>query len=94
MADRECCVKNCGSISHDAQGRKLQNGLTFHCFPAWRTREGGAVSELTRRRRAAWVAAVARSDITFARIPSSMRVCSRHFHTGESELSWRNVSHK
>ncbi|XP_013882249.1 uncharacterized protein LOC106531035 [Austrofundulus limnaeus] len=82
MADRECCVKNCRSTYHDAHGRKLQNGLTFHCFPAWRTREGGSVSELTRRRRAAWVAAVARSDITFAHIPSSMRVCSRHFHTG------------
>ncbi|XP_017259780.3 uncharacterized protein LOC108228695 [Kryptolebias marmoratus] len=83
MGVSECCVRNCGSSSHDSRGRKLLDGLTFHCFPAWRTEEGGFVSELTRRRRAAWVAAVGRSDITYEHVPSSMRVCSRHFHSGK-----------
>lgn len=79
----ECCVKNCGSSSHDHLGRTLLNGLSFHCFPAWRMEEGPRISELTKRRRAAWLAAVGRKDITFDRIPSSMRVCSRHFVSGK-----------
>ncbi|XP_072241412.1 uncharacterized protein [Leuresthes tenuis] len=83
MGSRECCVKNCGRSSHDHRGMKLLNGISFHCFPAWRTNEGSHISELTRRRRAAWVAAVGRSDITFKCIPSSMRVCSRHFLSGK-----------
>ncbi|XP_075326852.1 uncharacterized protein LOC142384476 [Odontesthes bonariensis] len=83
MGSRECCVQSCGRSSHDQRGMKLLDGVTFHCFPAWRTNEGSHISELTRRRRAAWVAAVGRSDITFKHIPSSMRVCSRHFHSGK-----------
>ncbi|KAM4553205.1 uncharacterized protein V3H82_017680 isoform 2-T2 [Fundulus diaphanus] len=83
MEGRECCVKNCDNSSHDHCGRMLPNGLSFHCFPAWRTKEGSLISELTRRRRAAWVAAVGRRDITFDCIPSSMRVCSRHFVSGK-----------
>ncbi|XP_014874292.1 uncharacterized protein LOC106937356 [Poecilia latipinna] len=83
MGGRECCVNNCGSSSHDHQGRMLLNGLSFHCFPAWRTKEGELISELTRRRREAWVTAVGRREITFDSIPSSMRVCSRHFVSGK-----------
>ncbi|XP_021174622.2 uncharacterized protein LOC105929674 isoform X2 [Fundulus heteroclitus] len=83
MEGRECCVKNCDNSSHDHCGRMLPIGLSFHCFPAWRTKEGSLISELTRRRRAAWVAAVGRRDITFDCIPSSMRVCSRHFVSGK-----------
>lgn len=83
MRGRNCCVKNCRRRSHDHLGRKIPNGLTFHCFPAWRTNEGAQISALTRRRRAAWVAAVSRSNITFNLIPKSMRVCSRHFHSGQ-----------
>lgn len=85
MGGRECCVNNCGSSSHDHQGRMLLNGLSFHCFPAWRTKEGDFISELTRRRRDAWVTAVGRREITFDHVPSSMRVCSRHFLSGESK---------
>ncbi|XP_040895289.1 uncharacterized protein LOC121182696 [Toxotes jaculatrix] len=95
MGGRNCCIKNCRRRSHDYRGRKIPNGLTFHCFPAWRRNEGTQTSELTRRRRAAWVAAVGRSHITFKHIPSSMRVCSRHFHSGkpayemlESDPDW------
>ncbi|KAM4734903.1 uncharacterized protein FYW61_007852 [Anableps anableps] len=83
MEGRECCVKNCDSSSHDHQGRMLLNGLSFYCFPAWRTKEGALISELTRRRRAAWVDAVGCREITFDRIPSSVRVCSRHFVSGK-----------
>ncbi|XP_043981876.1 uncharacterized protein LOC122836180 isoform X2 [Gambusia affinis] len=83
MGGRECCVNNCGSSSHDHQGRMLLNGLSFHCFPAWRTKEGDFISELTRRRRDAWVTAVGRREITFDHVPSSMRVCSRHFLSGK-----------
>ncbi|XP_032437273.1 probable serine/threonine-protein kinase samkC isoform X2 [Xiphophorus hellerii] len=83
MGGRECCVISCGSSSHDHQGRMFLNGLSFHCFPAWRTKEGDFISELTRRRRDAWVTAVGRREITFDRIPSSMRVCSRHFLSGK-----------
>lgn len=83
MKGRNCCVSNCRRRSHDHRGRKILNGLTFHCIPAWRTTEGGQISGLTRRRRAAWLAAVDRSDVTFDHIPASMRVCSRHFHSGE-----------
>ncbi|KAF1386291.1 hypothetical protein PFLUV_G00093080 [Perca fluviatilis] len=95
MGGRSCCVINCCRKSHDHRGRKIPNGLSFHCFPAWRTHEGEHVSRLTERRRAAWVAAVGRPDITFTRIPTSMRVCSRHFHSGkpayemlESDPDW------
>ncbi|XP_059190748.1 uncharacterized protein LOC131972943 [Centropristis striata] len=83
MGGRNCCVVSCRRKSHDHHGRKIPNGLTFHCFPAWRTSEGEQISRLTETRRAAWVAAVGRSDITFDHIPSSMRICSRHFHSGK-----------
>ncbi|XP_033490313.2 uncharacterized protein LOC117261867 [Epinephelus lanceolatus] len=83
MGGRNCCVINCRRRSHDHLGRKIPNGLTFHCFPAWRTHEGKQVSQLTKRRREAWVDAVGRSDITFHHISSSIRVCSRHFHSGK-----------
>ncbi|XP_060892185.1 ribosomal large subunit pseudouridine synthase B-like isoform X2 [Labrus mixtus] len=95
MEGRNCCVKNCRRFSHDQLGRKIPNGLTFHCFPCWRKNEGNEISALTMRRRAAWVAAVGRGNITFSHIPTSMRVCSRHFHSGkpayemlESDPDW------
>ncbi len=80
---RRCCVTKCHSASHDHRGRKINNGLTFHRFPAWRRNEGSQVEELTKRRRMAWVSAVGRANITFHKIPISMRVCSLHFHSGK-----------
>ncbi|XP_063067225.1 uncharacterized protein LOC134458738 isoform X1 [Engraulis encrasicolus] len=41
------------------------------------------MSSITKSRRLAWVAAVRRPNITFDSIPVSMRVCSRHFHSGK-----------
>ncbi|XP_074533916.1 uncharacterized protein LOC141796598 [Halichoeres trimaculatus] len=83
MTGNSCCVKNCHQVSHDEDGKSLNNGLTFFSFPAWRRNEGSEISELTMKRRAAWVAAVGRSNITFSHIHKSTRVCSRHFHSGK-----------
>uniref|UniRef100_A0A3B4FSG4 THAP-type domain-containing protein n=1 Tax=Pundamilia nyererei TaxID=303518 RepID=A0A3B4FSG4_9CICH len=63
---RTCCVVGCNVRSHDREGKKLENGLSFHCFPSWRQREGSHVSDITKRQ--AWIAAVRRmdrSDITY-----------------------------
>ncbi|XP_059902903.1 uncharacterized protein LOC132453873 [Gadus macrocephalus] len=77
---RHCCVTSCRSYT--ASGRTV-NGLSFFKFPAWKKTEGGKVAEITKRRRMAWVAAVRRANITFNYAPASMKVCSRHFHTGK-----------
>ncbi|XP_043978249.1 uncharacterized protein LOC122834154 [Gambusia affinis] len=80
---RTCCVVGCNVRSHDRSGKKIENGLSFHCFPAWKQREGEHVSELTKRRRMAWISAVKRPDINFNSIPRYIQVCSRHFHSGK-----------
>ncbi|KAM6926645.1 uncharacterized protein PEZ65_010142 [Lycodopsis pacificus] len=92
MEARSCCVLNCPRTPRDPSGG---HGVTFHVFPAWRRHEGETISELTRSRRTAWVSAVGREDITFHRVPSSSRVCSRHFYSGkpsyeglESDPDW------
>ncbi|XP_052455180.1 uncharacterized protein LOC128015405 [Carassius gibelio] len=78
-----CCIVGCKSATHNRKGEKLENGLTFHRFPAWRRDHGEQVSQITKSRRLAWVAAVKRRNITFHSIPTSMRVCSLHFHSGK-----------
>ncbi|XP_076137437.1 uncharacterized protein LOC143119707 [Alosa pseudoharengus] len=78
-----CCIVGCNSATHDRHGKKIENGLTFHRFPAWRRNHGDQVSEITKSRRLAWIAAVRRPNITFHSIPMSMRVCSLHFHSGK-----------
>ncbi|KAL7886602.1 hypothetical protein AOLI_G00043230 [Acnodon oligacanthus] len=83
MVGSYCCVTNCRSSSHDSRRRKLDHGLSFYRFPAWRQNEGSKVSDVTKRRREAWVSAVGRPCITFSQISASMRVCSRHFHSGK-----------
>ncbi|XP_026046685.1 uncharacterized protein LOC113035366 [Astatotilapia calliptera] len=81
--DRTCCVVGCNVRSHDREGKKLDNGLSFHRFPSWRQREGSHVSDITKQRRQAWIAAVRRADIEFSAIPSFLLVCSRHFLSGK-----------
>ncbi|XP_063073961.1 uncharacterized protein LOC134464447 [Engraulis encrasicolus] len=78
-----CCVVGCNSSSHERKGGKIENGLSFYSFPSWRQHHGDQVSDITKRRRLAWVAAVRRPKITFHSIPTSMRVCSLHFHSGK-----------
>ncbi|XP_044051317.1 uncharacterized protein LOC122875828 [Siniperca chuatsi] len=80
---RTCCVVGCNVRSHDRRGRKIDNGLSFYCFPAWKQNEGSHVSDVTKRRQMAWISAVRRTDIHFADIPRSFKVCSRHFHSGK-----------
>ncbi|CAI5671936.1 unnamed protein product [Oreochromis niloticus] len=80
---RTCCVVGCNVRSHDREGKKLDNGLSFHRFPSWRQREGSHVSDITKQRRQAWIAAVRRADIEFRAIPSFLLVCSRHFLSGK-----------
>ena len=81
-----CCIVGCNSATHDRHGKKIENGLTFHRFPAWRRNHGDQVSEITKSRRLAWIAAVRRPNITFHSIPMSMRVCSLHFHSGKLKM--------
>ncbi|XP_041835129.1 uncharacterized protein LOC121635838 [Melanotaenia boesemani] len=80
---RTCCIIGCNVRSHDRQRKKVANGLSFYSFPAWKKSQGNLVSEVTRRRRMAWISAVRRKDITFADISKWLKVCSRHFHSGK-----------
>uniref|UniRef100_A0A668AX52 Zgc:113019 n=1 Tax=Myripristis murdjan TaxID=586833 RepID=A0A668AX52_9TELE len=68
---RTCCVIG------------LENELSFYSFPAWRHNQGSVVSEVTKRRRMAWISAIRRTDINFSHVPRSLKVCSRHFHSGK-----------
>lgn len=78
-----CCVNNCRSRSHDRHRKRLEDGVRFFKFPTWKQHFGTQISELTKRRRMAWVAAVRRKNITFDSISGHMFVCSRHFHKGK-----------
>ncbi|CAI5660512.1 unnamed protein product [Oreochromis niloticus] len=80
---RNCCVIGCSVRSHDRQGNKLGNGLSFHSFPTWKQHEGAHIAELTKKRRLAWIAAVGRVDLQFSSISKYLLVCSRHFHSGK-----------
>uniref|UniRef100_A0A671TH52 THAP-type domain-containing protein n=1 Tax=Sparus aurata TaxID=8175 RepID=A0A671TH52_SPAAU len=80
---RTCCVVSCNARSHNHKGRKLDNGLSFCGFPSWKKLQGGIVSDITKRRRMARLAAVRHPKIKFASIQRYMKVCSRHFHSGE-----------
>ncbi|KAK0133587.1 Accumulation-associated protein [Merluccius polli] len=74
MPGNNCCVKNCSNASHDRRGNHKNSGLQFFRFPKWRTHLGEQVSDITRRRRISWVAAIRRKDlkhlITFPSKPS------------------------
>ncbi|XP_059358734.1 uncharacterized protein LOC132097125 isoform X2 [Carassius carassius] len=83
MPGSHCCVNNCSSTSHDRYGKHRNNGIQFFRLPKWTQHQGKQVSDLTRRRRIAWLAAIRRKDFTFDFTPQSMRVCSLHFHSGK-----------
>ncbi|XP_026095340.1 uncharacterized protein LOC113067230 isoform X3 [Carassius auratus] len=97
---RTCCVVGCSVRSHDRQGTKLDNALSFFSFPVWRKNQGSYVSDVTKRRRLSWISAVRRKDINFSSIPRSLKVCSRHFYSGkpsyemdESNPDWAPTLH-
>uniref|UniRef100_A0A3B4H7U7 THAP domain-containing protein 1 n=1 Tax=Pundamilia nyererei TaxID=303518 RepID=A0A3B4H7U7_9CICH len=76
---RTCCVVGCNIRSHDREGKKLENGLSFHRFPSWRQREGSH----------AWIAAVRRADIEFSAIPNFLLACLRHFLSERCHLKMK-----
>ncbi|KAM9321796.1 uncharacterized protein KZ484_021865 isoform 1-T1 [Pholidichthys leucotaenia] len=78
-----CCVVSCKSRSHNRRGQKINVGIGFYGFPAWKRNSTAHVSDVTKRRRLAWVAAIGRPNITFDHTPVSMVVCSKHFHKGK-----------
>ncbi|KAL2102137.1 hypothetical protein ACEWY4_001305 [Coilia grayii] len=80
---RTCCVVVCTVRSHDRSDKKIDNGISFYSFPAWKQRQGSYVAEVTKRRRMAWISAVRRVDITFGKSANCLRVCSRHFLSGK-----------
>ncbi|KAJ8003215.1 hypothetical protein DPEC_G00167090 [Dallia pectoralis] len=97
---RTCCVVGCNVRSHDRQGKKSDNVLSFFSFPGWRQNQGSYVSEVTKRRRLSWISAVRRKDIMFCSIPRWLKVCSRHFYSGkpayemdESNPDWAPTLH-
>uniref|UniRef100_A0AAZ1XS06 THAP-type domain-containing protein n=1 Tax=Oreochromis aureus TaxID=47969 RepID=A0AAZ1XS06_OREAU len=49
----------------------------------WKQFQGAHVSDVTKPRRRAWIAAVRRADIKFCSISRYHLVCSRHFHSGK-----------
>ncbi|XP_038136395.1 uncharacterized protein LOC119780432 [Cyprinodon tularosa] len=55
----------------------------FSYSPLGKKKYGPQTEDFTKRRRAAWVAAVRRKDITFHKISPHARVCSRHFQKGQ-----------
>ncbi|XP_049432846.1 uncharacterized protein LOC125889147 [Epinephelus fuscoguttatus] len=100
MGGSTCCVIGCSGRSHDGQGKKINNGMSFYSFPAWRQNQGSYVSHVTKGRRMAWISAVGRLDLKFSNIPRSYKVCSRHFHSGkpayemdESHPDWAPTLH-
>lgn len=83
FVQHECCVVNCDGRSHNDRGQRIRNGLAFYPFPVWRKNDGVFISNLSKRRREAWVTAVGRDHITFDNIPEDAQVCSRHFILGK-----------
>uniref|UniRef100_A0A8C6SDP6 THAP-type domain-containing protein n=1 Tax=Neogobius melanostomus TaxID=47308 RepID=A0A8C6SDP6_9GOBI len=80
---RSCCVINCHSRSHDSHGRPINGKIGFYRIPSWKKNCSSHVSEVTKRRRIAWIAAIRRPNITFKNTPAHMLVCSKHFHKGK-----------
>uniref|UniRef100_A0A3B4GUN4 THAP-type domain-containing protein n=1 Tax=Pundamilia nyererei TaxID=303518 RepID=A0A3B4GUN4_9CICH len=72
---RTCCAVGCN----------LEKGLSFHSFPTWKQYEAAHVSDVTKRRRLVWIAAVRRADIQFSSISKYLLVCSRNFHSSKQK---------
>uniref|UniRef100_A0A8C6WW33 THAP-type domain-containing protein n=1 Tax=Neogobius melanostomus TaxID=47308 RepID=A0A8C6WW33_9GOBI len=75
---QSCCVLGC----HKDRRGNFTPPLRFFSFPSWKQKQGAYVSDVTRRRRLAWVAAVNRTNVTFDSV-SKYIVCSRHFIKGK-----------
>ncbi|XP_074550450.1 uncharacterized protein LOC141808040 [Halichoeres trimaculatus] len=64
-------------------GRPKGKDIGFYRIPLWKKHSSSRVSEVTKRRRMAWIAAIRRPNITFQNTPAHMLVCSKHFHKGK-----------
>ncbi|XP_070177622.1 uncharacterized protein [Littorina saxatilis] len=80
---KRCCMLHCTVSSHNSKGEKLEHGIRFFRIPKVKSHEGPKVEDVTKRRRRAWISAIRRTNITFERSSSAMRVCSQHFHSGK-----------
>ncbi|KAL3999594.1 NADH dehydrogenase (ubiquinone) 1 alpha/beta subcomplex 1, acyl-carrier protein [Sarotherodon galilaeus] len=80
---RTCCIINCTSRENDSRVKSTGNAFGFYRIPAWKRNSPSHVSEVTKRRRMAWIAAIRRPNITFKNTPPHMLVCSKHFHNGK-----------
>ncbi|XP_065103379.1 uncharacterized protein [Paramisgurnus dabryanus] len=80
---KACCVLGCYSRIYDRHGNRISKEVRFFTFPTWKKHFGPQISDITKRRRMAWVAAVRRKSITFNNVSRNSVVCSRHFHKGK-----------
>ena len=69
-----CAVVGCGMCSD------RDKGVSFYRLPAEISHEGEMTQELTKRRRALWLARIHRRDL---KPTHHTRVCSRHFIGGK-----------
>ena len=69
----DCCVKGCNNKSVHG------GGISYYSIPAVITYQGTRTEELSRKRRAAWIARINRKDW----VPTKNSfVCQRHFISG------------
>ena len=73
-----CILRGCGSKS----GK--HKGVGFFRIPKIISDEGEEYEELTRKPKERQISAVSRGDTTEKNILETERVCSRHFHQGQS----------
>nr|XP_057946358.1 uncharacterized protein LOC131140183 [Doryrhamphus excisus] len=80
MDRHTCCVRSCSDRVRHQHGRLEKT--SYYSFPAWNQNQGTEYSEVTKKRRMAWLEAVQRTDITYG-TNINLKVCSRHFHSGK-----------
>ena len=71
-----CCIKDCTNESGKSR-------VSFFRIPTVRLDECEITSELSRKRRALWLARINRKDLKENDVKDYTRVCSRHFVSGK-----------
>lgn len=82
-----CCVKDCFMGSHNTAGARINENANFFRIPKVKTHQGSQMKDVSSRRRLAWVSAINLEGITFTHSPEGARVCSRHFHEGNTHFT-------
>uniref|UniRef100_A0A3P9AUY5 PDZ domain containing 3a n=1 Tax=Maylandia zebra TaxID=106582 RepID=A0A3P9AUY5_9CICH len=83
---RSCCIINCNSQSHDSHGKPTGKEIGCYRITSLKRNCSSHVSEVTKTRRMAWIAAIQRSNITSQNTPAHRLVCSKHLHEGQCFL--------